>query len=53
MEDYYSVEEFAEKLGVSTETVRRWLRSKKIRGMKLGRDWRIPKEEAEKGLHNN
>lgn len=52
MDDFFTVEEFAKKFGVSIETVRRWLRTQRIKGIKLGRDWRIPKEEAEKGLTN-
>ena len=44
MDDFFTVEEFAEKLGVSIETVRRWLRAKKIRGVRIGKFWRIHKD---------
>ncbi|HEX8833568.1 MAG TPA: helix-turn-helix domain-containing protein [Abditibacteriaceae bacterium] len=42
MELYYTVEEAASVMKVSTETVRRWLRSGTVQGLKHGRDWRIP-----------
>jgi excisionase family DNA binding protein len=45
------VEDVARRLNVNPETVRRWLRSGKIRGYSLGSDrggWRIPVEEVER-----
>ena len=48
MDDFFTVEEFADKLGVSIETVRRWLRAKKIKGVRIGKFWRIPKDELTK-----
>lgn len=41
-ERLYTVEEAAEHLCVSKVTLSRWLRSGKIRGVKIGRAWRIP-----------
>ena len=41
-EELLTVEEAAARLKVDVETVRRWLRSGQLRGLKLGRMWRIP-----------
>lgn len=45
--DYYlTVEEAAEVLRVHPETVRVMLREKRLKGRKLGKDWRIPRSEV-------
>lgn len=41
-ERMFSPEETATMIGVSVYTVGVWLRAGKIRGVKLGRVWRIP-----------
>ena len=41
----YGVKEFAKALGVCELTVRRKLDSGEIKGRKIGKYWRIPKEE--------
>lgn len=41
-EKMYSVDEAAEILGVHPMTIRKWLPVGKIRGVKVGRLWRIP-----------
>jgi acetyl-CoA synthetase len=41
-EQFYSIEEAAGLLHVSQKALRDWLRAGKIRGVKLGRVWRIP-----------
>ncbi len=38
-------EEAAEILGVNLGTVRRWLREGKLKGVKVGRLWRITEED--------
>ena len=38
--------EVAERLGVHRRTVYLWLRSGKLPGLKVGSQWRIPKEQA-------
>lgn len=43
---WYTVEEAAEVLGVSKQTVRDRLSSKEIKGNKVGREWRILKDEV-------
>ena len=41
-EEFLTVEEAAVRLKVEDETIRRWLRSGQLRGLKFGRVWRIP-----------
>jgi excisionase family DNA binding protein len=41
-----SVTEFAERVGVSTKTARRWLASGDLRGHRLGRQIRISEEDV-------
>ncbi|MFZ3129733.1 MAG: helix-turn-helix domain-containing protein [Desulfosporosinus sp.] len=41
------VEEVAEYLKVNPEVVRRWLREKKLPGYKIGKEWRIVKEDID------
>lgn len=43
----YTVKETSEICKVSEETVRRWLRTGKLKAFKYGRDWRITKEALE------
>lgn len=44
------VREAAKRLGLSEETVRRYLRSGELRGSRLKLEWRIPAEEVERLL---
>lgn len=41
MEDLFTIEETAEKLKAHPETVRDWLRTRQLTGVKLGRSWRV------------
>lgn len=41
MPEIYTPEEIAEKLKVSEQTIRRYLREKKMEGFKIGNNWRI------------
>ncbi len=50
MTEWLSVENIASELKVSEETVRAWLRSKKLVGYRLGRDYRIKRGDYEKFL---
>jgi len=43
-------EQAAEILTVSPKTIRDWLRSRKLRGVKAGRQWRIRREDLDKFL---
>lgn len=44
--NWYSVEEVSKILGVSKQTVRDKLSTKEIKGNKVGREWRILKDEV-------
>lgn len=50
MATYYTPEELARVLRVSSESVRAWLRRGEIKGLRLGRLWRVPRDEAERLL---
>jgi len=45
MSEILTLEEVAEKLKISEQTVRRYLRENKITGFKLGNNWRVKEEE--------
>jgi len=45
-----SVKEVAETLGVTVDTVQRWLAAGKLKGIKLGRLWRVRSADLEKFL---
>jgi excisionase family DNA binding protein len=46
-EPMYTVEEVAERFKVKDITVREWLRTGKLTGIKTGRLWRIRQEDIE------
>jgi excisionase family DNA binding protein len=46
-EEFLTVDEAAARLKLQPDTVRRWLRSGKLRASKLGRDWRIAGSSVE------
>lgn len=52
-EKYYSPDEIARKLSVSGGTVREWLRTGQLQGVKLGRLWRIRESELRRFLKEN
>lgn len=45
--DILTVEEVAQYLGVGVSTVREYLKEGKLRGLKLGRGWKISKDHLE------
>ena len=50
---YLTVAEVADQLRVDQETVRRWLRDRKLRGTNLGRaGWRITQAELNRFLED-
>jgi excisionase family DNA binding protein len=52
-EPLLTVHEVAQRLRLNPETVRRWLKSGRMRGMSLGSDragWRIPESEIRRVL---
>jgi excisionase family DNA binding protein len=50
MADVLTIEEAAEELRVQPKTVREWLRTGRLEGIKAGRLWRIRREEWERFL---
>jgi excisionase family DNA binding protein len=42
-----TVEEAAKMIKVSTKTIRDWLRSGQLRGLKAGKQWRILRQDLE------
>lgn len=43
--DFYLVEELAEKLRVSTMTIYRYIKAKKVKAYKIGKEFRIDNDE--------
>lgn len=48
-----TVHETALTLKVKESTVRTWIREKKLRAIKFGREWRITTTDLEKFLNDN
>jgi excisionase family DNA binding protein len=46
-EDWLTIEEIAEELRVSEETVRRWIRKKQLKALSIGRGYRIRRRDYE------
>jgi len=46
--DFETTEEFAARLRLHPETVRRWIRSRRLHGVRVGRHWRISSKEIER-----
>lgn len=44
---YYTTKELSEILGKNPRTIRRWCTSKKLKYMKIGREYLFPKEDYE------
>ena len=50
MNEWLSVEDISKELGVHVDTVRGWIRERKLRATKLGRDYRIRRADLDKFL---
>lgn len=48
--EYLTVGQIAKELSMSEETVLRWIRKKQLKAYKLGRDYRIKKEDYQEFL---
>jgi excisionase family DNA binding protein len=51
MEELFTVVEVADRLKVPPRTVKRWLVSGQLRGLKAGRKWRVRADAIEAFLH--
>lgn len=49
--EWLTVEYIAKELKVSEGTVRGWIRDKKLKGAKFGRDYRIRREDYDKFIN--
>ncbi|HXL36038.1 MAG TPA: helix-turn-helix domain-containing protein [Ktedonobacteraceae bacterium] len=46
-EEWLTLDEIAEELRVSVETVRRWIRTKQLKALSIGRGYRIKRKDYE------
>ena len=51
--DFYLVEELAEKLRVNKMTIYRWIKAGKLQAFKIGKEFRIKKENFEKTINQS
>lgn len=47
MKEYYTLEEVAQKLRVSNMTIYRYIKAKKLKALKLEKEWRIGSKNLE------
>ena len=50
MDQYLSIEEISQRLRISPETVRRWVRAGELPAVKIARQWRIAETEIKEYL---
>jgi excisionase family DNA binding protein len=50
---FLTVEEVGERLKIHPESVREWLRTGKLKGLKAGRQWRITESALDTFLHKS
>lgn len=48
--EYLKVEQIADELGLSEETVLRWIRKKELKAYKLGKNYRVRREDYQEFL---
>jgi excisionase family DNA binding protein len=48
--EYLKVEQIAKELGLSEETVLRWIRKKDLKAYKLGKNYRVKREDYQEFL---
>lgn len=51
-QEWLTVERIAKEVDVSEETVRNWIRKKQLKAYRLGRDYKIKREDFNKFLEN-
>ena len=52
-EQFLSVDEVAQILKMDIETVRKWIRQKKLKAYKFGRDFRIRRDDFEQFVRDS
>ena len=52
LDKYYTVAELSESLKIPIETVRFWLRSGELKGIRLGRHWRVKEDDLKQFLES-
>ncbi len=50
MQDFFTVEQIADRLMMKNDTVRSWIRKGQLKALKIGRHWRITAQELERFL---
>jgi excisionase family DNA binding protein len=50
MTDFITTIEASERLGITRQTLGLYLRTGRLRGIKLGKEWRIPRDEFDRLL---
>ena len=50
--EFYTAEELAKKLRVNIMTIYRYIKAKRLKANKIGKDFRIPKDEFERFIKN-
>lgn len=50
--DFYTAQELADKLRVNVMTIYRYIKAKKLRAHKIGKEFRIDNEEFNRFLNN-
>ncbi len=51
--EWMTVEEIAQDLRVKESTVREWIRQKRLKAAKIGRDYRIKREDYRKFINES
>lgn len=51
-QEWLTVDQIAKEVGVSEETVRNWIRKKLLKAYKLGRDYKIKREDFNEFLES-
>lgn len=53
MEVLYTLDEVSEILKIPLETLRKYLRRGQLKGVKIGRHWRVTKDQLKKFVEEN
>lgn len=53
MDKIYTPDQVAETLSVAKKTVLAWLRAEKLKGVKIGKYWRVMEQDLEEFLEQN